>query len=424
MVTVISAESTHFYARTALMYVYMGHMRFNDTKPYHDTYWERNNIQLVKDRITKIAFEQKTLYGQSGKTYTYDQLIIATGSTSNTLNIEGEQLEGVTGFYNLQDLEYIKAKSTPGRKVVIVGGGLIGIELAEMFHSRNIQVTHLVREDRYGASVLSEEESALIEQHILDHNIDLRFKTEVHKINGTGEGKVKSVTTQQGEEIDCDLVCVAIGVTPNVRWIIESELDINRGILVNTFLQTNIPDVFAIGDCAELKDPGSGRKSIEPIWYTGRMMGETVAQTICRQKTKYDPGIWFYSAKFFAIEYQCYGDISPKHAKDQKTLSWQDKRQGKSFQMHYTDSGVTGFSTLGIRLRQDVCEKWIRIQCSVEHVLEDLELAFFDPEFSASYGNNIREVYRHLTGIHLRQKRKKGYNSVYRFLKYPNALTR
>ena len=405
------------------MYVYMGHMRYEDTKPYEDRYWEKNKIHLVQDRITEIAFTQKKLLANSGKAYAYDQLIIATGSSPNTLNIEGENLEGVTGFYHLQDLEYMIASSMPNKKVVVIGGGLIGIELAEMFHSRKIEVTHLVREDRYAASVLSEAESAIIDQHIIDHNIDLRFKTEIQKINDTGEGKVKSVTTLQGEEIECDLVCVAIGVTPNVRWIKEGELDINRGIMVDEYLQTNIPDVFAIGDCAELKHPGSGRKSIEPIWYTGRMMGETVAHTICQQKTKYDPGIWFYSAKFFNIEYQCYGDVSPEHAKDYETLIWQDRLRGKSFRMLYTDSGVTGFSVLGICLRQNVCEKWIRMHCPVEKVLEELELAIFDPEFSVTCEDQIREVYQKMTGVQLQKRGKREFNRVFRFLKRDNILS-
>ncbi len=405
------------------MYVYMGHMRFKDTKPYEDGFWEKNNIRLVQDLITDIAFEQKTLFGQSGTEYTYDQLVIATGSSPQTLDVEGENLEGVTGFHSLQDLSFIEASSKSHTKAVIVGGGLIGIELAEMFHSRNIPVTHLVRENRYAASSLSTEESAILNPHIKDHGIDLRFQSEVIKINGTEDGKVKSVTTQKGEEINSDLVCIAIGVKPNVRWLFDSGLEINAGILVDEYLQTNIPDVFAIGDCAELRHPGPGRKSIEPVWYTGRMMGETVAKTICLQKTKYDPGIWFNSAKFFAIEYQCYGEVLPEHSAKQKAIFWQDSKQEKSIRICYTDSGVTGFSVLGIRLRQRVCEKWIQLHYPVEKVLEDLELAFFNPEFSVSYGDKIRAVYQSMTGVHLQTKRNRGYNSIYRFLKHENAQT-
>ena len=93
-------------------------------------------------------------------------------------------------------------------------------------------------------------------------------------------GKVGSVLTKSGKVILCQIVGLTAGVSPNVDFLRTSGLEINRGILVDEYLQTNIPDVYAIGDCAELKNPPQGRRSIEAVWYVGRMMGETVAETI------------------------------------------------------------------------------------------------------------------------------------------------
>jgi len=178
-------------------------------------------------------------------------------------------------------------------RAVIVGGGLIGIELAEMLNSRNIPVTFLVRETSFWNGVLPEGESAMINRHIQNHHIDLRLGVNLKEIN---------------EEIPCTVVGLTAGVSPNINFIKSSTIETNRGVLVNRFLETNVKDVYAIGDCAEQRDGGIGqRRPIEAVWYTGRMMGETLAQTICGNRLEYKPGHWFNSAKFLDIEYQTYG---------------------------------------------------------------------------------------------------------------------
>ncbi len=399
------------------MYVYMGHMRWQDIIPYEAWFWEKNKINLVKDLVTKIEPQHKTISTASGAHYQYDQLIIATGSSPKTLNIEGINLDGVTGLHAIQDLAYLESRSKQLKKAVIVGGGLIGVELAEMLHSRKIAVTHLVRENGFASSVLSKEESGIVNQHIEHHGIDLRLDTEIIKIQDNGQGSVASVTTTTGEDIECQLVGMAIGVKPKLTWLGGSGIEVNIGVLTDVFLKTNVPDIFAIGDCAELRNPDAGRKAVEPIWYTGRMMGETVAKTICGIETKYQPGIWFNSAKFFDIEYQSYGDINPILSGNQSIFFWKHKIASKSIRINYTLNGVIGFSALGIRLRQNVCHQWIHDKIMIEEVLAQFELAVFDAEFSKKYADKIRNAYFEQTGKLILKKANGRYDQVYRFLK-------
>ena len=405
------------------MYVFMGHMRWKDVMPYETWFWKKNRINLVRDYVTKIQHEDKSILTSSGIRHSYDQLIIATGSCSKTLDIEGINTEGVTGFHSLQNLEFIESKSKKTQRAVIIGGGLIGVELAEMFHSRNIAVTHLVRAHGYAASFLPEEESAIINRHLTTHGIDLRLQTEINKINSSEHGTVASVTTASGEEISCQIVALAIGVQPNVGWLTDSSLEIRNGIVVDSLLKTNLPDIFAIGDCAEIRNPEEGRKAIEAIWYAGRMMGETVAKTICGIETKYEPGIWFNSAKFFDIEYQAYGDIRPDLPPDQMTLYWADENAEKCFRINYTSKGVVGINVLGIRLRQGVCHQWIQLSSTIEEVLANLEMSFFDPEFSKRYADAIRTAFARQTGKMVSKEGKGNYNEVFRFLKKAKSTT-
>ena len=434
-ITVISKETDYFFSRTALMYIYMGHMRFEDTKPYEDWFWSKNRIKLVRARVEHIDLSSKELHLDPGfkpaqtehvptdKTITYDKLILAVGSAPNKFGWPGQDLEGVGGLYSYSDLEYIEQHSTHLKRAVIVGGGLIGIELAEMFHSRKIPVTMLVREESYWDMVLPPEESDMVGHQIIKNHIDLRLSTELKEIIGDDSGKATAVTTSRGDRIDCQFVGLTAGVHPNVKWLGESAPEIDRGILVNDYLETSIEDVYAIGDCAQLRSPKAGRRSIEAVWYTGRMMGETVAHTACGNRISYDPGLWFNSAKFMDMEYQVYGEVLANPPEHHISLFWQNEEKDQSIRLIYDrdSSSILGFNLMGVRFRQEVCEQWLTEQSSIEEVLKALPLANFDPEFSKTHHAGLIDQYNSLTGKSLTTKNKRRYNQVFSFLKKQKA---
>lgn len=424
-ITVISAETDHFFSRTALMYVYMGHMRLKDIQPYEPWFWGKNRISLKKAFVEKIDFEGKRLHFNVGEAMPYDKLLIATGSKSNKFGWKGQDLKGVCGLYSLQDLENMEQFSPGLQRAVIVGGGLIGIEMAEMFHSRHIPVTLLVREKNYWDNVLPNEEASMITRHIREHGFDLRLETELQEIEDDGTGKACAVITKSGERIACGYVGLTAGVSPNIDFLKESGLEIGRGIKVNDFLETNIADVYAAGDCMELRQPKPGRRAIEAVWYVGRMSGETAAYNICGKPIAYDPGIWFNSAKFLDIEYQVYGDVPPPalFPEHYETLYWEHSDGKKSIRLvyHKASGQIAGLNLMGIRYRHEVCEKWLREGATVEAVLQDLSLANFDPEFYEEYELAVINLYNKLHGKHLQPKKDRKLNSVLRFLSKSKA---
>ncbi|MDX1941388.1 MAG: NAD(P)/FAD-dependent oxidoreductase [Saprospiraceae bacterium] len=419
-ITVISAETDHFFSRTALMYVYMGHMRFKDIKPYEDWFWKKNRINLLRAQVQRVDFDSKTLHLNPESAIKYDKLLIATGSKSNKFGWPGQDLQGVSGLYSYQDLENMEAFSKDLKRAVIVGGGLIGIEMAEMFHSRHIPVTLLVRESEYWNNVLPAEESAMVSRHIREHGFDLRLETELKEIIDDGTGKACAIITNKGERIDCGYVGLTPGVSPNVDFLKESGLDIGRGIKVNDFLETNIPDVFAAGDCMEVINPKPGRKPIEAVWYTGRMAGETAAYNICGKQMEYNPGIWFNSAKFLDIEYQVYGDVpaagkAPEHY---TSLYWEHSDGKKSIRLVYDKNNykILGFNLIGVRYRQEVCEKWLRAGAHIEEVLQNLSLANFDPEFYKTYEADVIKIYNQQANKNLQLKKDRKLSNILNFL--------
>lgn len=413
-ITIVSAETKYFFSRTALMYIYMGHMKFEHTQPYENWFWDKNRINLKEGYVSKINTDAKTLEFKDNSSLSYDKLIIATGSKPNKFGWPGQDLEGVMGMYHKQDLDNLE-KHAPNNEVckraVIVGGGLIGIELAEMLRSRKIPVTFLVREASFWNGVLPAQESAMINEHIKEHHIDLRLATNLKEIKSDANGKVKSIVIEEtGEEIPCNVVGLTAGVTPNIDFIKDSGIDTKRGVLVNRFLETNITDVFAIGDCAEQHEAIGQRRNIEAVWYTGRMMGETVAQTICNKKTEYKPGHWFNSAKFLDIEYQTYGWVFSERNKQENEayFQWQHPKENICVTISFdkNTNKFLGINTFGIRMRHEIFDKWLTENQSIEHVLEYLKDANFDPEFYSLYEKDIVAKFNKENGTNIKVKKK------------------
>ena len=393
-VTLVSGESRFHWSRPALMYVFMGHMGYQQTKPFPDSFWADREIDLVRGWVTGVDVMQKRLDLHTGQTLGWDRLLIASGSKSNMFGWPGQDLEGVQGLYGLPDLVALYENAAKAREAVIVGGGLIGIELAEMLHSRNIHVRFLVRESSYWNNVLNDEESAIINRLIRDQGLDLELETELESIEDDGSGRCGAVITRDGRRFECQLVGLTAGVSPNTGFLADSTLECGRGVLVDPTLKASASNVWAAGDCAEIVTRGEGRNLIQQVWYTGKMQGEVAADNIAGEaEVAYDPGIWFNSAKFFELEYHTYGLVN-RRVPDEENLFWEHPRHRHSARIVTSAGVVIGLQTMGARWRHEVAERWIREQRSVEEVIDDLPELAFDPELHRRYEGQMAAGFR------------------------------
>lgn len=406
-ITIISAETEYFFSRTALMYIYMGHMKYENTKPYEDTFWEKNKINLKFGFVNSIDTDKQTLSFEDGDVIEYDQLIVSTGSKSNKFGWPGQDFKGVLGLYSKQDLDLLEVLAPNDevcKRAVIVGGGLVGIELAEMLHTRNIPVTFLVREANFWNPTLPSGEAQMLDRHIKSHGIDLRLNTELKEIKADTQGRVNAVVIKGTDDIiSCNLVGLTPGVSPNIGVIKTTKIETDRGVLVNRYLETNIQNVYAIGDCAQQREPIGHRNAVEAVWYTGRMMGETVAQTICGNRIPYNPGHWFNSAKFFNIEYQTYGWVFAKPKDGNAHFHWKHDDDTKCITIEYEleSNRFLGINTLGIRMRHEMFDRWLSEKRSTDYVIEHLKDANFDPEFYKTFETEILKSYSEQFDIEL-----------------------
>lgn len=392
-ISMISGESTYPFSRPALMYIYMGHMRYQDTKPWEDHTWKERRIDLVRDWVVGLEPDEQRLQLRRQGPLPYDRLLLATGSRPNRFGWPGQDLDGVQGLYSLMDLKRLYEVSERTRRAVIVGGGLIGIELAEMLHSRGIGVTLLVRESSYWNNVLPEQESAMVNRLIERAGIELLLGTELEAIEDDGGGRVAAVTTRDGRRLECQLVGLTAGVSPNLDLVRTTDIEVGRGVLVDRQLRSSAEGVLAAGDCAELRRPGEERGLLQQVWYTGKAQARTAARNLAGGSEEYEPGIWYNSAKFLDLEYQTYGQVGAG-IEGEESLYWEHPDGRRSFRVVHTGGRVIGFNLMGMRYRHRVCEQWIREERDVDWVLDNLHEAEFDPEFFRRHGAEIAHQLR------------------------------
>lgn len=393
-IIVISGETDYFFSRTALMYIYMGHMTYEHTKPYEDHFWEKNRIQLLRNWVTDVNPNEHTITLQHEEKLHYDKLILALGSASNKFGWPGQDLPGVQGLYNYQDLQLLEKNTKNIEHGVVVGGGLIGVELAEMLHSRGIHTSFLVRDNDFWGNILPSQDAQFIERHIRSQGIDLRMKEEMTEVIEGANGRASGVRLKSdGSILDCQLVGLCAGVHPNIGLVRDNDaIETHRGIKVNEFLETSAKDVYAIGDCAQFQEnPDPERPPIEQVWYTGRMMGECVAKTLSGEQSAYAPGQWFNSAKFFDIEYQTYGWVRSAMPDDEDEFFWEstDGLKAIHFRWKKETQRFVGVNTFGIRLRHETFDAWLNSKATIQEVIQELKTAHFDPELYRTYYKKI-----------------------------------
>lgn len=381
-ITIVSGESDHHFARTALMYIYMGDLRYEDTKPYADNFWADNRIELVRGHAVSVDAGAKAVQLASGERLGYDRLLLATGSVPNRFGWDGEYAEGVQGLYSIQDLERMEAATRGIDAAVVVGGGLIGVEMAEMLATRGIDVTFLVREERYMDYLISLDESALVESAIEAHGVRLELSSELDRIEVDAHGRARAVHLADGRRIEASFVGLAVGVRPRIDLAKASGIETGRGILVNANFETSAEHVFAAGDCAEFRNPLPGRKPVEQLWYTGRSHGRQVAAGLLGSPSAYEPPLFFNSAKFFDLEYQTYGTVPATLSVGEEDRFWTDGQRSIRIAYRSADQIVLGVNAFGIRLRQNVWSHWLRTEATLSEVIDGFDRCLFDPEFS------------------------------------------
>ena len=384
-ITVVSGESDYFFSRTALMYSYMDKMTRRDLEPLERSVYVRQRIELLRDWVVDMDPAAGTIQLERGGALPYDRLVFAVGARPNMFPWTGADAieDGLVHFVSMQDLDDCERLTKTSRQAVVVGGGLIGVELVESLLYHGVKTTFLVREPSYyWPMALGREEADYISDHLRQHGVDVRLGEEIDNIQVDSQGRVSGIVTNHGHTLPCQMLGIAVGVRPNIDRMREFTTgpELGRGIKVDPTLVTNLPGVFACGDCAEIHLQGRERPLNELIWYSAKRQGALVGRNLFGDSIAYEPPLYFNSSKFFEVEYTTVGSVmdAPEGA---PTLY--RKLPGKNVSQRIVHDGerVLGFNMLGSRWNHEILERWIAERRSADWVEKNLRTAQYDVEF-------------------------------------------
>jgi nitrite reductase (NADH) large subunit len=272
-ITIFGDETHVNYNRILLSSVLAGEKSLDDITLNDLEWYQRNGIQLkLGVRITDVDPEAKTITGDDGSVTSFDKLLIATGSSALLPPIEGVQKNNVFVFRNLDDTRALLERARPGIKAVVIGGGLLGLEAARGLQVQgcNVTVVHLMETlmerqlDFAGGGYLKEKMERMGVKVLLQRSTAAVM----------GNGHVEGVVFQDGESVEAELVVIAAGIRPNVELGRKAGLKVNRGIIVNDFMETSHPDIFAVGECVEHNGICYGL--VAPLFEQGKVLAATL----------------------------------------------------------------------------------------------------------------------------------------------------
>ncbi len=278
-VIIIGSEPEPAYSRMAIPYYLIGNI--NEAGTYlrkSGTHFADAGIEVIQDRVVKIAVKNKKLSLESGNTVDYDKLLIATGSHPISPPIPGIDLPGVYSCWTLEDGRNIAAKATKGSNVVLMGAGFIGCIILEALASRGVNLTVIEMEDRMVPRMMDQNSGGLIKRWCQEKGVVVHASTRVESIAEAGNSL--NVSLDNGKAVDADVVISATGVKSNIQFLEGSGIETEFGVLVNNRLQSSNPDIYAAGDVCQGKDFSTGEYSVQAIQPTAADHGRIAAMNM------------------------------------------------------------------------------------------------------------------------------------------------
>jgi NAD(P)H-nitrite reductase large subunit len=311
-IVVATAEPYPMYSRPGLAYV------LNNTIPAPqiitrglDWYQERQ-IDLFHGEAHRILPQQKQVLFTNGDRIRYGKLLIAVGARATKAPYTGADLRGVVYLDTMAGTEEMIRLSRRARKAVVIGGGITAMEMVEGLAARGVETHYFLRRDRLWSQVFNEAEAAILEKRMASHHIRIHYHTEISEILGNRRGNVRAVRLQSGEEFKCDMVGIGIGVRPQVGLVANSPIEVDRGILVDEYFQTAVPDIYAAGDCAQVYDRWTQSHQLDILWPSAVAAGNAAALNMLGRQFPYKKGSPFNACLLFGLHISTLGQINPR----------------------------------------------------------------------------------------------------------------
>jgi len=349
-VTVISDEPNPTYSRPMIADYLSGETSQEKMLFPTKDFWEKHKVQLrLGKRAVKLDLSQKTVELESAERINFDKLLIATGGKPFIPKVEGITRKGVYNFTTIFDTQRIEEAIGNAHKAVVIGGGLIGVSATEALTKRGLKVTIVELKDWILNLILDQEAAKIVETAMQKHDISVITGRTVQRIFGTKENDdvVGGVILDNGTIIECDIVVVAVGVVPRTELAAQTDLKVNRGVLVDRFMQTNVPNVYACGDVAEAYDFIHKTNRVLALWPVARIGGRVAGYNMAGQKCEYSGGTAMSALNYFGVPIISAGLTSLYKAEGYETLVFHDQEASVYRKIVLKDGKIVGMTLVG-----------------------------------------------------------------------------
>ena len=299
-VTLIGAEREPPYERPTLSKAYLrGEASFDKSLVRPAAFYAEKTIETMFGvRAARIDPSAQFVELEDRRRVPFDVLLIATGARNRRFSIPGSELEGIYGLRTIEDANRIKAEMSPGRRVVVVGMGFIGSEVAASLRQKGLDVVAIEPGKTPLVRVLGESVGRTIADLHRSHGVRAIFEDTVAAFEGTQ--RVARVITKGGLCLDCDFVVAGIGVEPVVDVLDGTGVHVDNGVVVDQYCQTNVPGIYAAGDVANHYHPVFERQMRVEHWHNAVKQGATAARNMLGKAVPYDEIPWFWSDQYDA----------------------------------------------------------------------------------------------------------------------------
>lgn len=338
-ITIIGEEPYPNYNRILLSKVLQGDTTVDDITLNDWNWYKENNIQLfVNEKVIQIDSNAKVITTNVGTAIPYDELIIATGSKPFILPIPGSDKKGVTTFRDIKDTDTMVKASKNYRKAAVIGGGLLGLEAARGLLNLGMEVTVVHLGSNLMDRQLDATAATLLKAELEGQG--MRFLLEKDTTEIIGDKRVECLKFSDGDFLECDLVVMAVGIKPNIELAKQAGITINRGIIVNDYLQTSIPNIYAVGECAEHKGIAYGL--VAPLFEQAKVL----AKAVCGVQTPaYQGSVVSTQLKVSGVEVFSAGDFI--EGGEKKALRIYDEQDGLYKKMVFNGKKIVGAVLFG-----------------------------------------------------------------------------
>jgi NAD(P)H-nitrite reductase large subunit len=377
--TIVSDEPYPAYSRPLISKYLTGERTLEEIlfRPL-DFYDQNNIIFLPGKKVSHLELDHQTAQLGDGEQIAWEKLLLAVGGKPIFPKMKGNGKRGIFTFTNLDDAKAIDGFLDNARKAVVIGGGLIGISVTEALIKRGVDVGVVEMKEHILNTILDQQASSMAEEVLKQAGVEIIAGQTVVKVNGSG--RVEEVILDNGTAIPCDLVVVAIGVSPRPELALDAKLEVNRGIVVDRHMATNHPGVYACGDVAEAYDFVYGDNRPTPIWPNAYIGGRIAGLNMAGTTDEYPGSTAINSLNYFGIDIASAGMPSAPNDDGYETIS---KQEGNIYQKVILKNDlIMGMIFVGNIEKSGIIFGLMRDRVNVESfkqslLADDFGLAFF-----------------------------------------------